>query len=383
MCLRVRRGRRTAHRRGRRRCRGGHDKRPAQVPVKVLTVISENHLDIPTPPAGRSPGQLLQQDEGQLKRQAGGGRPASRTWGSPPSPGKPDPRSVKQPRSSRCGARPCPCQRPCTTGRLLCDWSAIRGSSRSRIQRRGRTWRMRFQGAQPGGAMPIKNAWCRPGYPLILRIIGGGRDRCQAKADQHDHGTGHHRRKHRPYIAGAPEVDDHPHRGQDQPGNQDGAGHVGRVAALCPDSCHRGHERRRSAPGRRQLPVNDRRNMIVATPDISTARFGLSPIIAGNTNVAPNIATTCWAPRPAIAATTAAPRGGQPSPAAGSGHHRQASSPPRTSPASPVRSPAPADKQHCRSVPPPADSQRYLSERKASRPRNQDPSWLSPGPHTR
>jgi hypothetical protein len=40
--------------------------------------------------------------------------------------------------------------------------------------------------------------------------------------------------------------------------------------------------------------------MIVATPDISTARFGLSPIIAGNTNVAPNIATTCWAPRPAI-----------------------------------------------------------------------------------
>ena len=42
--------------------------------------------------------------------------------------------------------------------------------------------------------------------------------------------------------------------------------------------------------------------MIVATPDISTARFGFSPMITGNTNVAPNIATTCCAPRPAISA---------------------------------------------------------------------------------
>ena len=39
---------------------------------------------------------------------------------------------------------------------------------------------------------------------------------------------------------------------------------------------------------------------MVAMPDISTARFGFSPMMAGNTKVAPNIATTCWAPRPAI-----------------------------------------------------------------------------------
>jgi hypothetical protein len=39
---------------------------------------------------------------------------------------------------------------------------------------------------------------------------------------------------------------------------------------------------------------------MVATPEVSTARFGLSPITAGKTKVAPNIATTCCAPSPAI-----------------------------------------------------------------------------------
>ena len=30
------------------------------------------------------------------------------------------------------------------------------------------------------------------------------------------------------------------------------------------------------------------------------ARLGSSPMTIGKTNVAPNIATTCWAPRPAV-----------------------------------------------------------------------------------
>ena len=30
------------------------------------------------------------------------------------------------------------------------------------------------------------------------------------------------------------------------------------------------------------------------------ARFGSSPMMIGNTNVAPNIATTCWAPSPIV-----------------------------------------------------------------------------------
>ncbi len=65
------------------------------------------------------------------------------------------------------------------------------------------------------------------------------------------------------------------------------------------------------------FPLTISRKMIVATPDIITARFGLSPMIAGNTNVAPNIATTCCAPRPAIRSEesrspgrTTAPAGG-------------------------------------------------------------------------
>ena len=42
------------------------------------------------------------------------------------------------------------------------------------------------------------------------------------------------------------------------------------------------------------------RNTIVAMPLIMIASCGLSPMTSGNTNVAPNIATTCWAPRPTV-----------------------------------------------------------------------------------
>src|SRR5580765_1364885 len=43
-----------------------------------------------------------------------------------------------------------------------------------------------------------------------------------------------------------------------------------------------------------------RRNRIVATPLIRTASWGLRPMMRGKTNVAPNIATTCWAPSPIV-----------------------------------------------------------------------------------
>ncbi len=39
---------------------------------------------------------------------------------------------------------------------------------------------------------------------------------------------------------------------------------------------------------------------MVATPLIMIASWGLSPMTSGKTKVAPNIATTCWAPRPAV-----------------------------------------------------------------------------------
>jgi hypothetical protein len=38
----------------------------------------------------------------------------------------------------------------------------------------------------------------------------------------------------------------------------------------------------------------------VAMPLIMIASWALSPMINGNTNVAPNMATTCWAPRPTV-----------------------------------------------------------------------------------
>jgi hypothetical protein len=38
------------------------------------------------------------------------------------------------------------------------------------------------------------------------------------------------------------------------------------------------------------------KNTSVPTPDISTATLGSKPIRIGASTVAPNIATTCWAP---------------------------------------------------------------------------------------
>ena len=42
------------------------------------------------------------------------------------------------------------------------------------------------------------------------------------------------------------------------------------------------------------------RKQIVAMPLIMIASCGLSPMMSGKTNVAPNIATTCWAPSPTV-----------------------------------------------------------------------------------
>ena len=39
---------------------------------------------------------------------------------------------------------------------------------------------------------------------------------------------------------------------------------------------------------------------MVAMPLIMIASWGLSPMTSGKTKVAPNIATTCWAPRPTV-----------------------------------------------------------------------------------
>ena len=48
------------------------------------------------------------------------------------------------------------------------------------------------------------------------------------------------------------------------------------------------------------------------------ARLGSRPITRGNTKVAPNIATTCWAPRPAVLPQPSRWSGATASPGAGS-----------------------------------------------------------------
>ena len=59
------------------------------------------------------------------------------------------------------------------------------------------------------------------------------------------------------------------------------------------------------------------RKTIVAIPLIMIARLASRPMISGKTNVAPNIATTCWAPMPMVrgqdsrsSGATASPSGG-------------------------------------------------------------------------
>src|SRR3954451_21962517 len=57
--------------------------------------------------------------------------------------------------------------------------------------------------------------------------------------------------------------------------------------------------------------------MMVQIPENRIARLGSSPITNGNTNVAPNIATTCCAPSPAVLPHGSRSSGATGSPGAG------------------------------------------------------------------
>src|SRR4051812_39539650 len=59
------------------------------------------------------------------------------------------------------------------------------------------------------------------------------------------------------------------------------------------------------------------RNRIVQTPEKKMARFGSRPMTIGNTKVAPNIATTCWAPIPTVLPQGSRSSGATGSPGAG------------------------------------------------------------------
>ena len=52
-------------------------------------------------------------------------------------------------------------------------------------------------------------------------------------------------------------------------------------------------------------------------PENRIARLGSSPITTGNTKVAPNMATTCWAPRPTVLPHGSRSSGATGSPGAG------------------------------------------------------------------
>ena len=52
-------------------------------------------------------------------------------------------------------------------------------------------------------------------------------------------------------------------------------------------------------------------------PENRIARLGSSPITTGKTKVAPNIATTCWAPRPTVLPHGSRSSGATGSPGAG------------------------------------------------------------------
>ena len=100
---------------------------------------------------------------------------------------------------------------------------------------------------------------------------------------------------------GAGEVHDHPDRGQHDAGHQDGPGDVRLHAALgCRWRWPR-RRRRRTSPGSwAPCPRTISRNRIVETPLVRMASCGSRPIATGNRNVAPNMATTCWAPNPMV-----------------------------------------------------------------------------------
>ncbi len=57
---------------------------------------------------------------------------------------------------------------------------------------------------------------------------------------------------------------------------------------------------------------------MVQIPENMMARLGSRPITRGKTNVAPNIATTCWAPSPIVLPHGSRSSGATGSPGAGS-----------------------------------------------------------------
>ena len=156
-------------------------------------------------------------------------------------------------------------------------------------------------------------------HPLVLRPVDAGDDGREIEPDQHDDGTGHCRRQDLVDHTGTGEVHEHTHEGQHDARDHDRAGDVGRVAALGSNRGDAGDERGAGArdswaPGSETIS----RNRIVHSPENRIARLGSSPITSGNTNVAPNMATTCWAPSPVVLPQLSRWSGATATPGAGS-----------------------------------------------------------------
>ena len=94
-------------------------------------------------------------------------------------------------------------------------------------------------------------------HPLVLGPVDVGHHRGQVEADQHHDRPGDHRRQHRVDDPRAGQLDEQAAQGQDHAGDQDGPGHLGRVAALGADGHHRADERRRGAQVARHLVLHD------------------------------------------------------------------------------------------------------------------------------
>ncbi len=91
--------------------------------------------------------------------------------------------------------------------------------------------------------------------PLVLRPVGGGRDRGEVEADQHDDGTGDHRRHRRVDDPRAELAHHEAGEEEDRRHDQHGAGDGGAVAAARPDRRRHPDERQGAAQIAGHLPA--------------------------------------------------------------------------------------------------------------------------------
>ena len=196
--------------------------------------------------------------------------------------------------------------------------TASRSSERTNPTTRPTSTPSRPSIPRPATAVTITTSIVISATRLVLGPVRAGDDRGEVEADEQDHRAGHGGRQDRRHGARAAEVHREPDERDDDAAHRDRAGDLGARARRPRAPRRRPRRTTRSSRGSwARGPRVISRNSIVASPESRIARLGSSPMSTGKTNVAPNMASTCCAPRPTVRPHDSRSSGRTTSPGAG------------------------------------------------------------------